>query len=213
VIADGARGLPYSRWLALSALFLVLLAVAGCDAMFDEAANEVQTGWGIDIRDPSDVALAAIGARVAGDKEKADALDVYRAIRREEHWEAGARLHDAGNYYQARLEYREAIKWTPTTLGTPAQKDKAGAIYCDIADSYQAEAASKKSPDEEMALRRQAGRSWAAGAALVSDPERKRAYYRAAADSAHRGGDHQASCGYLRSATADADTLAAYGCR
>jgi hypothetical protein len=188
-----------ARRLALGALVVLALSLAGCEGWVAIIADDVKESYGLDIRSPQQVAGAALGSQLFGDQEKADGLDVYRALRRVEYEQQGLIQHRAANFVGARENYAEALRWTPTS-GTSAQQQKRSDLYYRIGLSYNDELLTTSDQDRQMELNRRASRAYAQAAALEQDPDQKDLPYYRAALAAYEGGDPASACTYMANA-------------
>ncbi len=232
-----------ARWLAVGALLVLVLGLTACEEWVAMVADDVQEAYLLDLRDPQEVATAALGSETLGDKDKADGLDVYRALRRVEYEQKGHSLLLENKPAEARQAFEEALKWTPggevgvlgsvvggiaeallgnqgpKGQGTPAQKQKRADLYLGIAWTYKDEVKTTTDKTRKMELERQASKAWAQAAALESKSIDRALDYRLAAYSAYDGGDRGAACQYLKRAQLAENTLAteyslkAWGCQ
>ncbi len=221
-----------ARWLAATALVVLVLALAGCEDWVALVADDVEEAYNLDIREPGQVTAAALGSQKLGDQDKADGLDVYRALRRVEYEEKGDRLLLLDKKYAgARRNYEEALKWTPggdvgvvgnlvggiadallgnadkgpQDQGTPAQREKRADICSRIGSTYRHEAEATTDVDRQMELFRGEARARAESGSLRSDREDAALDYALAAFAANQGGDRTAACTYAAQAVAKGD--------
>ncbi len=197
-------------------LALILLTMTACDELWADVGAEVKDAYGIDINNPTEIAISAFGAGAMGNSQVADGLDVYRAIRRVEHEENGDRLFASNRFAEARTEYLEALKWAPT--GSDAQRNRAGGIYGQIANSYGAEADSVANPTGRMQLKRQEGRAWLQGARVTGSSSEKRSALILAGFAMGAGGDPATACQCFTQSGVDgspavAEGIKAFGCK
>lgn len=104
---------------ALLLTAMVMLTSTACD-LFDvvdaEITDNVKREIGLDINNPTVMVELAGAARVAGDQERAAALDLLRDTRRVQHQLKGdARLQER-DFDGAIAEYREAVKWSEPSV-------------------------------------------------------------------------------------------------
>ena len=221
------------HWLALGALLVLVLGLTACEEWVAMVADDVQEAYLLDLRDPQEVATAALGSEKLGDKDKADGLDVYRALRRVEYEQKGYGLLLERKPAEARQAFEEALKWTPggdvgvlgnvlggiadallgnqgpQDQGTPAQRQKRADLYSGIAWTYEDEVETTTDTTRKMELKRRASKARAQAAALESKSIDRALDYRMAAYSAYDGADRGAACQYMKRAQLAENNLSA----